>query len=82
MNKAVKEFLRGKFQSWYSDQVCSDLADGGTEKLVDLRLSVVKPLGAQWLIDVYDYMKSKPEIIVNGFRGSGKTDYCQADDAQ
>ena len=30
---------------------------------VDLRLSIMKLLGARWTIKVYDYMKSKPEII-------------------
>ena len=31
-------------------------------------LSIVKPLGAQWMIKLYDYMKSKPEIVHNGFK--------------
>ena len=42
---------------------------------VDLRLSIVKPLRAQWMIKLYDYLKSKPDIIKNGFRGAGITDY-------
>jgi len=37
--------------------------------MVDLALSTVKPLGAQWLRDLYDYMLSKPEIVINGFSG-------------
>ena len=35
---------------------------------IDLRLSVVKPEGARWMIAMYDYLKSKPEIISNGFK--------------
>jgi len=27
----------------------------GTKKPVDLRLNIVKPLGAKWLVDLYDY---------------------------
>ena len=42
---------------------------------VDLRLSIVKPLGARWIVKVYDYMKSNPEIIRNGFKGAGITDF-------
>ena len=42
---------------------------------VDLRLSIAKPLGAQWMIKLYDYLKSKPDIIKNGFRGAGISDY-------
>ena len=40
----------------------------------DLRLSVVKPLGAQWMMKLYDYLKSKSEIIENGFRAVGIVD--------
>jgi len=28
----------------------------------------VKPVGARWMIELFDYLKSEPEIIVNGFR--------------
>ena len=44
VNKASKDFLRSKFQNWYAQEV------------VDLRLSVVKPLGARWMISLYDYI--------------------------
>ena len=69
--KAVKEFLRGKFQSWYSDQICQALKEGDTERVVDTRMSVVKPLSGQWLIELYDYIKSRPGTIVNGFHDAG-----------
>lgn len=74
VNKAVKEFIRGKFQSWYSDQLCKKISEGKSdEHLVDLKMNVVKPLSAHWLIALYEHMKSKPEIIKNGFLGSGIT---------
>ena len=38
--------------------------------IVDLKMSVMKPLGARWLMGVYDYIKSKPDIVINGFRGA------------
>jgi hypothetical protein len=41
---------------------------------VDLYLNVVKPLGAQWMIQLYDYLKSKPDIVQNGFRAAGILD--------
>ena len=71
VNKSTKEFLRGKFQTWYSDQVCSNLDKGGTNTVVDLKMSIVKPLAAHWLVELYDYLLTKPAIIVNGFRGAG-----------
>ena len=47
------------------------LAAGKKEETVDLKMSVVKPLGARWLKEVYDYMLLNPNIIINGFRGAG-----------
>ena len=37
---------------------------------VDLRLDVVKPLGAKWMVELFDYIKSKPDVISNGFKKS------------
>ena len=74
VNKAAKEFLRKKFQNWYATQVCAQL-DGKLEKeAIDLRLSVMKSLGAKWLIELYDYLKSKPDTIKNGFKEAGILD--------
>ena len=72
VNKAAKDFLRTQFSNWYSDQICNQLHQGvNPVKSVDLRLSIVKPLGAQWMIALYDYFKSKPEIAKNGFKEAG-----------
>ena len=68
----AKEFLRKKFQLWYSEQVCSQLEEESDEvKPVDLHLSIVKPLGAKWLMEMHDHFKGNPQIILNGFRKSG-----------
>ena len=67
VNKPVKEFLRRKFQKWYSEEVCRQVQSGKTVK-VDLAMSVVKPLGAEWLIDLDLYMQSNPSLIINGFK--------------
>ena len=37
-------------------------------------LQVMKPLGAQWIMELHAYMLAKPEIIKNGFRAAGITD--------
>ena len=34
-------------------------------------MSVVKPWGAQWMTELYDYLKTKPDIIKNGYKASG-----------
>ena len=74
-NKAAKEFLRSQFQEWYTEQICHQLQEGNESapQPVDLRMSIVKPLGTKWMISLYDYMKPKPDIIKNGFRHAGIT---------
>ncbi len=71
VNKAAKKFMRGQFQDWYSQQICKKLTEDMPMVPVDLKLSIIKPIGAKWLMGLYDYLKSKPEIMVNGFRGAG-----------
>ena len=72
INKPVKEFLRAQFHDWYSRQVCNQL-DSGSENVepFDLRLVIVKPLGATWLIALMDYLQLHPEFVINGFRKAG-----------
>ena len=72
VNKSAKVFLRRQFQDWYSEQICQQLQRGDNAvQPVDLRMSITKPLGAKWMMGLYDYVKSKPEIIKNGFRQAG-----------
>lgn len=71
LNKPAKTFLRGQFEEWYSTQVCSQLDEGDKIQPVSLNLSVVKPLGANWMIRLYDHFKGRPDVIKNGFRAAG-----------
>lgn len=70
VNKAAKNYLRNCFQEWYAEQMGLQL-DSEEDATVDLRMSVVKPLGAQWMISLYDYFKSHSEIIINGYKAAG-----------
>ena len=71
VNKAVKEHLRNLFQNWYSDQVSMKMKEGVQHPCIDLTMAVMKPLGAHWLIATFDYIKTNPKIILNGFKGAG-----------
>ena len=71
VNKAVKDFIRSKFRDWYATQVQQHLDDGTEVTLVDLRMSIMKPLGACWLVGLYDYLKENNSIIENGFKAAG-----------
>ena len=68
VNKASKNFL--KIGS-YAQEICSQLQGEAERKAVDLRLSVVKPLGGRWMISLYDYLKAKPDIVHSGFKEAG-----------
>ena len=63
VNKSVKEFMRGEFQQWYANEVCKQLADNPYSQQscsvnVDLKMSIVKPIGARWLINLYHHFLS------------------------
>ena len=73
-NKPTKMFLRLKFQDWFAQQVASQKRGEKPVEPVDLRLSIMKPLGAQWLVKLYDHFKAKSSVIYNGFRASGIVD--------
>ena len=61
VNKSIKAFLRQEFQTWYSDHFCIQLQGGETNlEPIDLKLSSVKPLGAQWMIKAHDHVKRSP----------------------
>lgn len=72
--------MKQSFHSWYASQVKLQI-DGQSGDLqskslqpVDLRLSVMKPLHAQWIIEAYNYIKNNPELVVNGFYAAGILD--------
>ena len=63
--------MRSKFREWYATQVQQQLHEGEDIAPVDLRMSIMKPLGARWLVSLYDYLKEHPSIIENGFKAAG-----------
>ncbi len=71
VNKSVKEFMRSKFRDWYSTQVQHQLDEGAEISPVDLKLSTMKPLGARWLVSLFDNLKENSSIIENGFKAAG-----------
>ena len=50
INKSVKQFLRGEFHDWYASQTCSQIHTNEKIQPVYLHLTIVKPLGAAWII--------------------------------
>uniref|UniRef100_A0A1X7U120 DDE-1 domain-containing protein n=1 Tax=Amphimedon queenslandica TaxID=400682 RepID=A0A1X7U120_AMPQE len=73
INKPAKDYMKTKFQEWYGDIIFKQL-DDQIHKEVDMKLSTMKPIVSHWMIDMYEYFKSKPNIIINGFKEAGICD--------
>ena len=75
VNKPAKECIKGKFENWYADQIMEQLDDENIESTelqpISLGLPALKELGAQWLVEMFEYISDNPVFIVNGFIRSG-----------
>jgi hypothetical protein len=78
VNGHAKRFFKNKFNTWYGNQISKQLDEGVEIDAVDvkLRLSTLKPLHAQWVVDFYNEMTSSKgkSIIEGGWRAAGITD--------
>ena len=69
VNKPAKDFLQARwYQEWYGKQVCSQFEGKCERGAIALILSVMKLIGGQWMISLYEHFKRKPEIVRNGFQ--------------
>lgn len=76
VNKPAKDFLKRKFEHWYSDEVTKQLhgvsdVESAEIQPVDLSMAAIKELSAQWLVEMAEYIVNNPQFVVNGFRRSG-----------
>ncbi|CAG2215564.1 unnamed protein product [Mytilus edulis] len=75
VNKVYKDILRAKFQDWYADEVAKFLKK--KRKLdkfeIDMRLSVIKPLHARWLVKTQKQLETKNDLIRSAFEAAGIT---------
>ena len=76
VNGPAKVFLSGMFQEWYAKEITKQFEDGTDvySVNVNLNLSMMKQLHAQWVIGLYDHLQNKPDIIRKGFELAGLTD--------
>ena len=75
VNGYVKRFMCAKFNSWYSSQLRRQLDEGMALQDIDvpLRLSILKPFHAEWLVDCYNHMTTTAgrNIILSGWKSAG-----------
>ena len=57
-NLSVKQMMKKKFTNWYADQITQVMDKGQELEQIEipLKLSIVKPLYAKWLIEMYNEM--------------------------
>ena len=77
-NKAAKMFLCSRFQDWFVQQIAAQKRGEKPVEPVDLCLSMMKPLGGQWIVEIYDHFKAKSSVICKGFKAVGITDYLKS----
>ena len=73
INETLKDLMKQQFSEWYSSIVYQNFGDE-TPSPVDMRMSIIKPLGAQWLIKAYSQIESSRSLITNRFSASGITE--------
>ena len=66
INQSRKKFVSNKFNAWYADRVSKQLQNGvapGDVK-VSLKLSDLKPLHAQWIVETYNHLKYQNDSVI------------------
>ena len=72
VNVAAKAYLKSKFTEWYSNSIAKQLDEGEIIEDVKLKLSILKPLHAEWIKDLYNHLTSEKNrtIISNGWKAA------------
>ena len=70
-NGYAKRFMKGKFMEWYTEQITQAMDAGQELDSIDikLQLSIITPLNAKWIIELYNEMTSgdSREICLKGW---------------
>ena len=70
VNKNAKWFIADKYQNWYAEKVLQQLNRrvAAHDVKVDVKLSIMKPLHAKLIIEMYHHLKCSKQIMISGFR--------------
>ena len=74
--KPAESLIKEKDNIWYTEQVTKQLNEGKdpVDAKVLLNLSLVKPLHAKWIFEIYKYLQGRNDLTINGFKAAGITD--------
>ena len=77
INKPAKEFLKRKFEQWYSERVLEQVEGQDIDNVeiepINLSFPVMKELGARWMVETAEYISENPQFMINGFIKAGIT---------
>ena len=61
--------MQQKFTDWYASEIAKQLDESSEDTLepVDLSTARMKCIGANWLIQMHDYLVDNPQHVVKGF---------------
>ena len=70
VNKSAKCFIADKYQDWYAENVLQQLnrVVAAHDVKVVVKLSIMKPLHAKWIIEMFHQLKLSKQIMISGFR--------------
>ena len=72
INKPLKDHVRSKFQAWYSSEVQRQLKTVPLDQVkVEMSAPIMKNHCTNWMISGIQNLQARPEIAINGFKGSG-----------
>ena len=78
VNGSFKSLMKRKFTEWYSKETGKQLEENVPIEDIEIKLkvSVLKPLHASWLMEAYNHLTSSAvrEIIANGWKSAGITE--------
>ena len=78
VNGGFKTLLKDKFTDWYSDRLCNalraepdDFKVAAAKVSPDLRLSMLKPVHARWVMDCFAELQLQVKTIPHGWKEPG-----------
>lgn len=75
LDQLVNGALKKEFQKWYADSILDKMSEKSDDESVvssiNLKLSVLKPVHAQWLVRAIDSITARKELLVKSFETTG-----------
>ena len=77
-NKPANSLISNKCNAQFSEQVSQQLEKGIQPAEASLALTELKAMNARWIVDLYQYLFRKQEVILNSFKAAGFTEAAES----